>query len=265
VSRNTALIDFDCNPVANSYEMPGSYGEFGLEMTNPIPTTSIEQSSFYLARLTTSGNLSISYIRTGSRHVPNIDAIVDKYRIFAHGEEITMLYICPYGEKTSEKAPAGFKLVVLPPELDISSWGEAPDVMENTAYSKFFSAQMRKLPDIVSECGYIFYKAASFLATGAEKYRYEDSLGYPLKSWDVEKLTAGCNQIVYHTKGFVPEHCLDNMTESEFKKLLKMFHFGVADTEKTSCENIVKGIFVHKMTRKKIEMYCRILKDESVC
>ena len=92
-------------------EMPEGYGEFGLEITNPIPTSSIPQNRFYLNRLRTIDNLTVTYDRIGSMRAKNIQSLIDGYRIFVNGKQIATLYICPYNKKTSTKAPKGFKLV----------------------------------------------------------------------------------------------------------------------------------------------------------
>ena len=92
-------------------EMPEGYGEFGLEITNPIPTSSIPQSYLYLNRLRTINNLTVTYNRIGPMQAENIKSIIDGYSIFANGKQIATLYICPYNKKTSTKAPKGFKLV----------------------------------------------------------------------------------------------------------------------------------------------------------
>ena len=91
--------------------MPEGYGEFGLEITNPIPTSSIPDSYFYLNRLRTSNGSKITYKRKGSMRAPNITHPIDAYTIFVNGQELTTIYICPYNKKTSTKAPKGFILI----------------------------------------------------------------------------------------------------------------------------------------------------------
>ena len=132
-----------------------------------------------------------------------------------------------------------------------------------TSYTYLYE-QMEKMPTELQEVAnenryaYIFSKAALFLTSGSEKFREGDYFKYPLKSWNEEKLISGCNQIIYYTRGLSPKYCFENMTESEFQNLLEMFHFEVVDVQKTSYENVVKGIFIHKIDKSKIEMYCRI-------
>jgi hypothetical protein len=91
-------------------EMPEGYGEFGLEITNPIPAASIPDSYYYLDNLKTVSGGKITYDRIGSMQAPNINATIDGYRIFSNGSQIATIYICPYNKKTSAKAPKGFKL-----------------------------------------------------------------------------------------------------------------------------------------------------------
>ncbi|MCX8020842.1 MAG: hypothetical protein N2747_10150 [Chitinophagaceae bacterium] len=92
-------------------EMPEGYGEFGLEITNPIPTSSIPDSYFYLDSLRTKNGEEVTYKRIGSMKAPNIKHPIDAYRIFANGKQIATIYICPYNKKNSTKAPNGFKIV----------------------------------------------------------------------------------------------------------------------------------------------------------
>jgi len=91
--------------------MPEGYGEFGLEITNPIPIHTILGNKLYLDRLQTVDGVKVTYQRIGSMRAPNISSIIDGYTIFAKGEEIATLYICPYNKKNSERAPKGFKLI----------------------------------------------------------------------------------------------------------------------------------------------------------
>lgn len=90
--------------------MPESYGEFGLEVTNPIPTSSIPDSYFYLNNLRTQNGSEITFNRRGSLGAPNISQTIDAYIISANGQELATIYICPYNKKTSTKAPKGFIL-----------------------------------------------------------------------------------------------------------------------------------------------------------
>lgn len=90
--------------------MPEGIGEFGLEITNPIPTSTVYGSNAYLGRLTHDG-IKVGYDRIGSMSAENIPNIIDGYTITKNGNEIATLYLCPYNKKTSEKAPKGFQLI----------------------------------------------------------------------------------------------------------------------------------------------------------
>ena len=123
LSKNTRANDFDkllkasrdysesLSPTGTgSDEMPKGYGEFGLEITNPIPTSSVPDSYFYLSKLRTNDGSEITYKRIGSMEAPNIDQIIDGYVLYLNNKEITKIFICPYNKRTSTKAPKGFKL-----------------------------------------------------------------------------------------------------------------------------------------------------------
>ena len=90
--------------------MPEGYGEFGLEITNPIPTSSIPDSYFYLNSLRTQNGSKITFNRIGGMSAQNISHTIDAYTISANGQELATIYICPYNKKTSTKAPKGFML-----------------------------------------------------------------------------------------------------------------------------------------------------------
>jgi hypothetical protein len=86
------------------------YGEFGHDITNPIPTNTPFGSIDYLESLSTIDGTKVEYERFGSMSSPNIDYPVNKYIISENGEEIATLYITTRNKKNSERAPKGFKL-----------------------------------------------------------------------------------------------------------------------------------------------------------
>ena len=90
--------------------MPEGYGEFGLEVTNPIPTNTVFGSYFYLGRLRTMDGKKIEYNRVGQVSAPNIISIIDEYDIFLEDKKIASIYLCPYNKKNSVRAPKNFKL-----------------------------------------------------------------------------------------------------------------------------------------------------------
>jgi len=92
-------------------EMPEGYGEFGLEITNPIPVRSIPDGYFYLNRLKTVEGMDVSYERIGAMQASNIQHTIDGYNLFVKGKKIAVVFICPYNICTSKKAPRGFKLI----------------------------------------------------------------------------------------------------------------------------------------------------------
>ena len=101
------------NPQAcSSDEIQQGTGEFGLEITNPVPVKSILGNEIYLERLRTTDGDSITWKRDGSREINLIWGNIDVYNIFdSHGDIISTIYISPYHRKISDKAPKGFKIV----------------------------------------------------------------------------------------------------------------------------------------------------------
>ncbi|MCD4768584.1 MAG: hypothetical protein K8R35_00250 [Bacteroidales bacterium] len=93
--------------------IPEGYGEFGLEVTNPIPVNTVFGSKAYLGKLRTTDDRKVEYEREGSTEAKNIDNPIDIYNISIDGEKIATLYISPYHKKNSERAPKGFKLGTL--------------------------------------------------------------------------------------------------------------------------------------------------------
>ncbi len=92
--------------------MPEGYGEFGLEITNPIPASSVSASYDYLRRLRTADGREILFNRIGSMtSPPNIEHIIDGYNLFVDKQKVATIYICPYSTDTSSKAPKGFQLI----------------------------------------------------------------------------------------------------------------------------------------------------------
>jgi len=89
-------------------KIPGAYGEFGYDATNPIPTKGIPGSISYLAKLRTEDGVKVAYERRGSTRAENVSRPVDMYEISANGEDVALLYLCPYYKKNSTIAPKGF-------------------------------------------------------------------------------------------------------------------------------------------------------------
>lgn len=97
-----------CTDGTDLDSIPGAYGKFGYEKTNPIPVNTIIGSLRYLKSLKTEDGKSIEYKRRGSTRTENIDSPIDIYDISANNEHIATLYISPYNKKNSEIAPEGF-------------------------------------------------------------------------------------------------------------------------------------------------------------
>lgn len=88
--------------------------DFGLSETNPIPTRNIIDSQRYLHKLVSSEGEPIKWERIGSVHNPNHggnkDMPVDVYKVETEsGIDMGKIYISPYCEKGTSKAPVGFK------------------------------------------------------------------------------------------------------------------------------------------------------------
>lgn len=102
-----------CDDLADFEAFPQAYGEFGLCVTNPVPTCGIQGSNEYLASLQTEGGDEILSNRLGSTRADNIEYMIDRYQIFNKrtNKEICELYLCPYSKVTSSIAPDGFEIV----------------------------------------------------------------------------------------------------------------------------------------------------------
>lgn len=90
--------------------LPDGYGEFGHDITNPIPTNTPMGSLAYMGALKTLDGYKVQYERLGSTTAPNLDYPVNIYEVFKNGEKIATLYLTTRNNKNSEKAPKGFKL-----------------------------------------------------------------------------------------------------------------------------------------------------------
>lgn len=90
--------------------IPGSYGEFGTEITNPVPIYTHIELGDYLNNLLSINGESITHKRIGSNVVSNIQNPIDIYDIYINDVFYKKLYLCPYHKKTSKKIPKGFKV-----------------------------------------------------------------------------------------------------------------------------------------------------------
>ena len=93
--------------------IPEGIGEFGYDLTNPIPVDTVFGNTAYLGRLRTLNGIKVRYERRGSTGTANIKNPIDIYEIFDEEKKIATLYISPYNKKNSTVAPKGFKLIQL--------------------------------------------------------------------------------------------------------------------------------------------------------
>lgn len=94
--------------------IPEGMGEFGYDVTNPIPVNTVFGNTAYLGRLRTLNGIKVRYERRGSTGAANIKNLIDIYDIYEEEKKIATLYISPYNKKNSTVAPKGFKLVHIP-------------------------------------------------------------------------------------------------------------------------------------------------------
>ena len=89
--------------------IPGAYGEYGLCVTNPIPTDGIPSNETYLSSLSLLSGEPFYWERIGSFAAPNIEHPIDGYEIISDsGDNLCTIYISPYQKSISRKAPKGF-------------------------------------------------------------------------------------------------------------------------------------------------------------
>ena len=133
VAVNAYVVFDKVDPVFNSYDslkkylaasfgsdtqgydcdiIPFAIGEYGLEWTNPIPVRGIGGIQVYLRNLRKENGQKVMCKRVRAISEPNHDP-VDEYDVFSEeGAFLAKLYICPYHQRISRKAPRGFKLTV---------------------------------------------------------------------------------------------------------------------------------------------------------
>ncbi|NLG19749.1 MAG: hypothetical protein GX556_20715 [Fibrobacter sp.] len=97
--------------VTDQDTIPNEYGEFGYDVTNPIPVNTIFGNRAYLGSLQTMDGVNVTYERIGYFCSPISEYPIDGYEIFAEGQKIAVLYLDPYNKKNSRKAPKNFKLL----------------------------------------------------------------------------------------------------------------------------------------------------------
>lgn len=91
--------------------IPGGYGGFGYDVTNPIPVKGTIGEIAYLAMLRTENGIKVKYKRVGSTRAANINHPIDIYEIWGDVEHICKLHLCPYYKENSAIAPKGFEVI----------------------------------------------------------------------------------------------------------------------------------------------------------
>ena len=107
--KNSFQFSFNENneQTTNSDEIPGGFGKFGWDKTNPIPIAGVSNNKYYLISLRYNG-LPILYNRKGSTRSENILDIIDHYEIYdINNQLLGSIFLCPYHLKNSERAPEG--------------------------------------------------------------------------------------------------------------------------------------------------------------
>ena len=93
-------------------EILGAEGEFGYDLSNPVPTKTTFGSRSYLGRLRTENGDYVQHERIGSFSSPASDMPVDGYEMRdSDGNDLGVIYISPYHRRNSEKAPHGLRLL----------------------------------------------------------------------------------------------------------------------------------------------------------
>jgi hypothetical protein len=87
-------------------EIPGSFGAFGLTLTNPIPVNGMPGEIVYLSSLRHGGKTKVLFHRIGSLNE------VDIYEtVTADGSAWGLLYFHMYHPRKSRKSPRGYSIV----------------------------------------------------------------------------------------------------------------------------------------------------------
>jgi hypothetical protein len=92
-------------------EVSGGSGPFGRVATNPVPVAGIVSAELYLRRLSPPDGRPVDWVRTGSRPAVGIDNMVDCYQLTDYsGRELGQVFLSPYHQRISGRAPEGFLL-----------------------------------------------------------------------------------------------------------------------------------------------------------
>jgi hypothetical protein len=105
-----------CEGGCETDELPNGYGEFGHDVTNPVPTHTVAGSTCYLARLRSSDGSKVLYERRGSASCETVPKPIDIYDIsHPSGTHLATIYLSPYQLRNSHRAPRGLTLIEPPP------------------------------------------------------------------------------------------------------------------------------------------------------
>ncbi len=103
------VLEYEAAARKYQFDMKKPCGPFGLTEKNPVMTRSIKDSNDYLSRLTTEDGKTIKWSRLGSTNAPEFsNDMIDMYQISVDELDIALIYICPYHQNNSDKAPDGF-------------------------------------------------------------------------------------------------------------------------------------------------------------
>ncbi|MDR1504472.1 MAG: hypothetical protein LBT43_18655 [Prevotella sp.] len=120
LSQNTGIAESDAQTLLDyvnggfndgciSDVIPGGYGDYGLTETNPIPVKGILANEAYLSKLRTFKCEELNWERLGSTRASNIERPIDIYHMTTKkGVDMGNIYISPYQNHTSTKAPMRF-------------------------------------------------------------------------------------------------------------------------------------------------------------
>lgn len=94
-----------------SDELPNGFGPFGLCKTNPVPIKDVFLADSYLVSLRTMDGRRVKATRIGSTDASEVTTgSIDVYQISCEGRDLSVIYLCPYHNRNSRKAPEGFRL-----------------------------------------------------------------------------------------------------------------------------------------------------------
>ena len=104
-----------CQDGVDADELPNGYGEFGMSPSNPIPCKTVFGSTSYLAHLRASDGAKVVYNRIGSFESDVSPHPVDGYEVsHPDGRMLATVYISPYQQRISRRAPSGFRIADTP-------------------------------------------------------------------------------------------------------------------------------------------------------